>query len=537
MLEGQSLCFHAPDAWDPASKYAPIWVRAIGNDKPPDAMQGGKCGPYMNPPGAHFAYGGREVIKNDYEGLTLAKNTQTFCRWRRIAQGITTMMEMTKQDVLKPASGGYEKDGRPLYIGQAISHYAYGDKEWTTDRFSFLVFDTSLLETETATPHRQSESGIPPRQFEGGAPPHQSERGYGANPPGQSGGWGANPPRPAEGGSGSLYPHPTEGGYGRAFHGPTEGGYGGFGYPPRQSEGDYGGHSPRSNEGRFGDYPPSYTEAGHHHQHHQEGHSHHHHTQGCLREWAEGITYEPGQAGQALHYQAPNASNPWSKHAPHFVPATENSIPPDAIQGGSEAGHPLYIARAFIDGGVHPGKCGPHMHPTGAHVAYGGHETIKNDYEVLTVDKSSQPFYRWERISQGITTMIEMKDQGILKPVTGGYEKDGRALYVCQAIHEDDKGQSVHPGKCGMHMPEGGEKSNVSAARILYSSTLILAHYAFGGKEKITERFAILVLDTSIRDTESALPAQTGHPQPAYHPGGLPRETEGDCPRPKGYDG
>ncbi|TPX38118.1 hypothetical protein SmJEL517_g00351 [Synchytrium microbalum] len=185
----------------------------------------------------------------------------------------------------------------------------------------------------------------------------------------------------------------------------------------------------------------------------------------------------------------PDPLDPASKHAPKWVQATGNNLPPDAMQGGSEGSHPLFIARASIDGGVHPGKCGPTMEPSGAHFS---------------------TLYRWERISKGITTMMELKKQGVLKPVTGGFEKDGRPLYVCQAIHEDDSGQTVHPGKCGMHMPEG-------------------AHYAYGGNERTTERFSLLMIDTSMLGTETPAP-------PRQSEGGYPfRPTEsafGDGPGP-----
>ncbi|KAJ3037327.1 hypothetical protein HK097_003547, partial [Rhizophlyctis rosea] len=68
---------------------------------------------------------------------------------------------------------------------------------------------------------------------------------------------------------------------------------------------------------------------------------------------------------------------------------TEGSdIPENAIQGGHEGdGTPLYIARAFHEGGVHVGKMGSNL--AGAHIAYGGGEIEKEKYEILCGDENA----------------------------------------------------------------------------------------------------------------------------------------------------
>lgn len=58
------------------------------------------------------------------------------------------------------------------------------------------------------------------------------------------------------------------------------------------------------------------------------------------------------------------------------------NIPTNAIQGGSEAdGTPLYIARATIDGGIHPGKA----RGTEAFIPYGGREQVVTSFDVLVL--------------------------------------------------------------------------------------------------------------------------------------------------------
>jgi len=58
------------------------------------------------------------------------------------------------------------------------------------------------------------------------------------------------------------------------------------------------------------------------------------------------------------------------------------NIPENAIVAGKEKRKPLYIARAFYEGGIHIGKAGRHI-PSGAVIPYNGHEIPVDTYEVL----------------------------------------------------------------------------------------------------------------------------------------------------------
>ncbi|KAI0322051.1 hypothetical protein OF83DRAFT_1167959 [Amylostereum chailletii] len=63
-----------------------------------------------------------------------------------------------------------------------------------------------------------------------------------------------------------------------------------------------------------------------------------------------------------------------------FVEGTD--IPPNAIVGGDDRGRPLYIARAFYEGGLQLGKAGKHL-KSGAAVFYHSREIDVPAYEVL----------------------------------------------------------------------------------------------------------------------------------------------------------
>ncbi|MBW0560859.1 hypothetical protein O181_100574 [Austropuccinia psidii MF-1] len=136
-------------------------------------------------------------------------------------------------------------------------------------------------------------------------------------------------------------------------------------------------------------------------------------------------------------------------------------IPNNAIEGGREGGHSLYIGRAYFKGGLHVGKVSHHL--GGCVIGWGGKEHNDFDkYEILCGDKNS---VRWVNHPQ---------HQGVIQaqgwqPVEGGREEDGRFLFVCQVQHEG----GVHPCKA----QDGTD----------------FAIFSYGGKEKTSQEFNILV--------------------------------------------
>jgi hypothetical protein len=66
------------------------------------------------------------------------------------------------------------------------------------------------------------------------------------------------------------------------------------------------------------------------------------------------------------------------RHGLHW----ENSwgeIPPNAVAGGFEDGHPLYLCHGSYEDGVHPGK----IVAGNCNIGFGGSEIELHDYKVL----------------------------------------------------------------------------------------------------------------------------------------------------------
>ena len=65
-----------------------------------------------------------------------------------------------------------------------------------------------------------------------------------------------------------------------------------------------------------------------------------------------------------------------------WIPAQGGQIPDGAVKLGAEAdGTPLYVARAWYQGGLHPGKVRPEF--LSANIGFGGKEVKVFEYEVL----------------------------------------------------------------------------------------------------------------------------------------------------------
>ncbi|TPX46078.1 hypothetical protein SeMB42_g01081 [Synchytrium endobioticum] len=166
-------------------------------------------------------------------------------------------------------------------------------------------------------------------------------------------------------------------------------------------------------------------------------------------------------------------------YQPKWVPTSGNNIPGNAFPGGKDAdGQVLYVARAFINGSVQPGKAGREMNPPGAHIPWDGREHTSPDFDVMILPSDVERYYRWIPATEGVTSLMSMKKEGRVLPVVAGYEPDGRELYVAQCFHDDSQGRSLHPGKFGAHTPAG--------------------LYAYGGKEKHSNSFNVLVFDTTM---------------------------------------
>jgi hypothetical protein len=94
----------------------------------------------------------------------------------------------------------------------------------------------------------------------------------------------------------------------------------------------------------------------------------------------------------------------------------------------------LYIARAYIEGGIHVGKAGNAL-GKGASIAYDGKELEFDRYEILVGDQRA---VKWVEV-KGYPTNLGAE------PVEGGHEAKGDKLFIAQAHYKD----GLHPGKTG----------------------------------------------------------------------------------------
>ncbi|WAQ81880.1 hypothetical protein PtA15_2A193 [Puccinia triticina] len=163
-----------------------------------------------------------------------------------------------------------------------------------------------------------------------------------------------------------------------------------------------------------------------------------------------------GAHAHTQHYSAGGRSPPvyW------MLISKSDPIPNNAIEGGREGGHTLYIGRTYYKGGLHVGKVSNHL--GGCVIGYGGKEHNDFDkFEILCGDKNSVKWVNHSP-SHGV-----IQAQG-WQPVEGGREEDGRFLFVCQVLHEG----GVHPCKS----QDGTD----------------FAIFSYGGKEKTSQEFNIL---------------------------------------------
>ncbi|KAJ1678388.1 hypothetical protein EV182_004153 [Spiromyces aspiralis] len=139
-----------------------------------------------------------------------------------------------------------------------------------------------------------------------------------------------------------------------------------------------------------------------------------------------------------------------------WVKATDRYIPPKAVQGGIEkTGEPLYIARAFFHGGLHPGKAGKHL-SKGFSMSFDSKEINLSEYYVLCGNASR---LRW--VEQNGPVVI-----GDFTPVPGGHESGGETV---RSIYNG----SQQIGKCASHLKKG-------------------MVFGYGGKEKNEGTYNIL---------------------------------------------
>ncbi|EPQ57167.1 hypothetical protein GLOTRDRAFT_58343 [Gloeophyllum trabeum ATCC 11539] len=135
------------------------------------------------------------------------------------------------------------------------------------------------------------------------------------------------------------------------------------------------------------------------------------------------------------------------------------NIPQNAIAGGEEHGEPLYIARAYYEGGIMVGKASARL-KKGAAIGFKHDEIDVETFEILIGDMRG---LRWVDTSGH----LDVQSLGAT-PVEGGRESDGSPIYIAQAPHHG----GIHPGKAsavldGAYIPYDGTEKKVKEYRVL----------------------------------------------------------------------
>ncbi|KAJ2002305.1 hypothetical protein GGI04_003396 [Coemansia thaxteri] len=144
-----------------------------------------------------------------------------------------------------------------------------------------------------------------------------------------------------------------------------------------------------------------------------------------------------------------------------WVRASNGAIPSNALaQGVEHDGQPLYIARAFFKGGLHPGKAAPHLANGGFAMGWGGRTQQLNEYFVLCGDVNRA---QWLPAHGPVTA-----DRRVL--IEAGHEANGERLYVARA--NVDNSQQL--GKAGTHL--GGMSFSYGGAERGQEEYMVLAY-------------------------------------------------------------
>jgi len=135
-------------------------------------------------------------------------------------------------------------------------------------------------------------------------------------------------------------------------------------------------------------------------------------------------------------------------HGYHWTRASSGVIPEGAVPHGHEAdGEPIWVCRARVCNGLHPGKVRPAF--GGAHIAWNGGELRVDEYEVL-MEAGEWRAARFGEIPAAASAC--------------GYEATGEELFVARATVVDG---DLQPGKI---------RSAFGAANIGYGNRELKIH-------------------------------------------------------------
>jgi len=98
-------------------------------------------------------------------------------------------------------------------------------------------------------------------------------------------------------------------------------------------------------------------------------------------------------------------------------------IPANAVGITNGFGNTIFVARAYIHDGLHPGYVDPNKMK--CYTSYGGAQEICDSFEILIMPNDR---YRWVPCINGQITG---------KPVIGGYEANNTNIYIAKCMYND----------------------------------------------------------------------------------------------------
>jgi hypothetical protein len=151
----------------------------------------------------------------------------------------------------------------------------------------------------------------------------------------------------------------------------------------------------------------------------------------------------PSAAGDALVQTVSSGYN-WvnfqpGQFGPHLV-----------IAGNMPDGMPVFVCGAYHNGGFHTGMTG--MWSDGCSIGFGGSEFVINQFQVLVGQA------RWQSYRGNIPG----------NAVEGGYEADGRKLYICRVTQDGWlSAGKFRPGFRGCNIGDGGSEVSLNPFDLL----------------------------------------------------------------------
>jgi hypothetical protein len=127
-------------------------------------------------------------------------------------------------------------------------------------------------------------------------------------------------------------------------------------------------------------------------------------------------------------------------------------LPTNAVAGGEENGHPLYVCRGSYNGGIHPGK----IVAGNCNIGFGGQEIVLQQYRVLVTENHPHAFPEWGRPKDDLADAF-----------VGGQESSGAPLSLCRAAYNG----GIHPGKVvgdNCNIPYAHREMHIDQFEVLY---------------------------------------------------------------------